>query len=112
MRKIFCDRCNKEITADVTMVFDHELCHECAELVEYFINFSLKTTTMDGVRDICKNISKGHVGCPFAVKDDNGSLKCVFETQPRNWSSEKETYSKVLNYIVDHPNIGISLRKY
>lgn len=79
MRKIFCDRCGKEITADVTMVFDYKLCHECVEAVEDFINFSLKTT-MDNVRGLCKNISKGCVECPFAVKDDKGISRCEFET--------------------------------
>lgn len=37
MRKTFCDRCGKEITEDVELVFSHELCHECAEAVDIFI---------------------------------------------------------------------------
>lgn len=37
MRKTFCDKCGKEITEDIELVFNHELCPECAGAVDIFI---------------------------------------------------------------------------
>jgi hypothetical protein len=42
MEKHFCDRCGKEIkgTPKKNIVFDSELCEDCAEKIKYFINNS------------------------------------------------------------------------
>ena len=45
MRKTFCDKCGNEITEDVTMVFNHELCPECANAVDDFITHSSRPAT-------------------------------------------------------------------
>lgn len=42
MRKTFCDKCGKEITENVIMVFNHELCSECAKAVDVFITHTTR----------------------------------------------------------------------
>ena len=38
MEKHFCDRCEREIKEDGDFVFGKELCKDCCEKIEYFIN--------------------------------------------------------------------------
>ena len=38
MEKHFCDRCEREIKGDAEWIFGKELCEDCCEKIEYFIN--------------------------------------------------------------------------
>lgn len=102
MRKTFCDKCGKEITEDVTMVFNHELCPECANAVNIFITRSPRTSTMDALRNFCENFGKNCDECPFY--DLDGWEDCKLKNVPSNWPLEEETYSKLLDYKVKHPD--------
>ena len=99
MRITFCDKCGDEITEDVIMVFNHELCPKCANAVDEFITRSFRIATMDELRDFCENFSKGCKECPFY--DDGG---CNLANYPSNWPLEEETFSKLLDYKVKHPD--------
>lgn len=102
MRKTFCDKCGNEITEDVTMVFDYELCPECVKAVKDFITNTSKISIMDEIRDFCSNFSKNCGDCPFY--DEDSWDDCKFKTVPSNWTLEEETYKKLLNYKVKHPD--------
>lgn len=102
MRKTFCDKCGKEITEDIVMVFDYELCPECKDAVRNFIAHPTRPATMDELRDFCKNFSKNCSECPFY--DEDNWEDCKFNTIPCNWSSEEEIFSKLLDYKVKHPD--------
>lgn len=68
MRKVFCDKCGDEITENVIMVFNHELCPKCANAVDAFITRSPRTPIMDALRNFCNNFSKNCEECPFTIK--------------------------------------------
>lgn len=105
MRKTFCDKCGKEITEDVTMVFNHELCPECANAVDIFITRTTRPAAMDEVRDFCDNFSKNCSECPFS--DDRDGVcggDCGLKTLPYNWPPEEEIFLKLLDYKVNHPD--------
>lgn len=102
MRLTICDKCGKEITEDVTMVFDHELCPECAKAVDIFITRMFRPATMDELRDFCKNFGKERKQCPFY--DEDSCERCGLKNIPSNWSSEEEIFSKLLDYKVKHPD--------
>lgn len=102
MKKTFCDKCGKEITEDVTMVFNHELCSECAKAVDDFITRSSRPTTMDELRDFCANFGKDCSECPFY--DDDSWEECTLKREPHGWSSEPEIFIKLLDYKVKHPD--------
>lgn len=102
MKKTFCDKCGKEITEDVTMVFNHELCSECAKAVDDFITRSSRPTTLDELRDFCANFSKECSECPFYEEDSWD--ECKFKNMPCNWSREAEIFIKLLDYKVNHPD--------
>ena len=101
MKITICDKCGKEIKEDVTMVLDHDLCPECAKAVDIFITRMFRAATMDEIRDFCNNFSKECSECPFY---DEGCDECELKTFPCNWSSEKEIFSKFLDYKVNHPD--------
>lgn len=102
MRKTFCDKCGKEITEDVVMVFDYELCPECKKAIKDFITRPISAPTMDELRDFCYHFSKDCSECPFYDKEnwENCGLKKI----PSNWSSEEEIISKLLDYKIKHPD--------
>lgn len=102
MRKTFCDKCGKEITEDVVMVFDYELCPECKNAVKNFITRSTRTPTMDELREFCNNFSKECSDCPFYDKESWD--ECSLNKQPHNWSSEEEIFSKLLDYKIKQPD--------
>lgn len=102
MRKTFCDKCGKEITEDITMVFDYELCPECKNAVRNFITRSTRPATMDELRDFCENFSKECSECPFY--DEGSWEECSFKKEPWDWSSEEEIFLKLLDYKVNHPD--------
>ena len=108
MRKIFCDKCGKEITEApmyIRMVFDHELCPECAKAVDNFITRSTRSATMDEVRDFCNDFYGSCKECPFGDdKDGVCGGACSLKLHPCNWSSEEEIFSKLLDYKVNHPD--------
>jgi hypothetical protein len=102
MRKTFCDKCGDEITENVIMVFNHEVCPKCANAVDAFITRSPRTPTMDALRNFCENFNKNCSECPFY--DEDSCDDCRLKNVPCNWSSEEETYSKLLDYKVNHPD--------
>lgn len=104
MRKIFCDKCGKEITEDVEMVFNHELCPDCAKAVDTFITRSTRPATMDELRDFCNNFSDHCVLCPFYDEGGSSGTQCTLRCFPCNWFSEEEIFLKLLDYKVKHPD--------
>ena len=104
MRRIFCDKCGKEIhkPTDIKIVFGHELCPECVIAVDNFIISSPSTPTMDELRDFCNNFGKDCSECPFY--DEDLWDECSLKEEPHNWSSEEEILSKLLDYIIKHPD--------
>ena len=100
MRITICDKCGDEITEDVIMVFNHELCPKCANAVDEFITHSFRACTMDELRDFCENFGKNCSECPFY--DEDSWEDCSLNKQPHNWSSEEEIFSKLLDYKIKH----------
>ena len=104
MKKTFCDKCGDEITEDVTMVFNHELCPKCANAVDTFITRSPRTSTMDELRDFCNNFSDHCALCPFYDEGGSSNTQCILRCFPCNWSSEEEIFLKLLEYKVKNPD--------
>lgn len=102
MRITICDKCGDEITEDVTMVFNHELCPKCAKAVDFFITRSTRPATMDEVRDFCENLSENCGECPFY--DEASWDECIFSKSPCYWPREEEIFSNLLDYKIKHPD--------
>lgn len=104
MIKHYCDKCDKEIMTDVVKVFNYELCFDCVKAVNDFITQPSRSATMDEIRDFCENFSKNCEDCPFYEKGFDSWEDCKFKTIPSNWTPEEETFRKLLDYKVKHPD--------
>lgn len=99
MRLIICDKCGKEIKTDVVKVLNYELCPECAEVVNDFIQCSMRTSIMDDLRDFCAIFKKNCLKCPFYNED---LKECELSDIPSKWTSGEEIFGKLLEYKVKH----------
>lgn len=85
MRKTFCDKCGKEITEDVELVFSHELCHKCAETVDIFITQDVEPVKQGTWED--ERYDDDLLHCYIATCSE-----CGYESTDRYHISESHKY--------------------